>query len=115
MNNTKIFIKKFDFTNPDWSDLPETFPNLPKTGLTRQEEHLLDAIKLAHFANEGGWKASTGKAGRIGLISLIGLIVFIGLISLISSPEGELTRTVQAAGVQADEIIQSTMSAIMRR
>ncbi len=47
MNNIKQFIKGYNFTNPSWDNLPNGFPNVSKVGLTKEEVHLLDAIKIA--------------------------------------------------------------------
>ena len=105
----KSYINNFNFPDPDWEKLPDGFFSLSKKGLTKEEGHLFDAIKLAYFANEGGWKKS---AARIGLICLIGLIA---LISLISTDTEPLARTVSAATLRVDEVIQSTVSAILRR
>lgn len=50
----KTFINNFDFTKPDWENLPEGFPRLSKRGLTKGEEHLLDAIVIVWiFSKEG--------------------------------------------------------------
>src|SRR3989338_155573 len=103
----KTFINGFNFPSPSWENLPEGFPNLDKDGLTVQEGHLLDAIRLAYFANEGGWKVSLKRNSKIGLIGLICLIGLVGLISLISP-----NKSVNAATGQIESIIQSTMSAI---
>jgi hypothetical protein len=46
-NNLKHFIKSYDFTNPSWDNLPSGFPNVGEDGLTKEEIHLLDAIKMA--------------------------------------------------------------------
>ena len=43
----KHFIKSYDFTSPSWDNLPSGFPNISEEGLTKEETHLLDAIKLA--------------------------------------------------------------------
>lgn len=43
----KRFIRNHNFTNPDWTDLPGGFPNINEEGLSKEEAHLLDAIKLA--------------------------------------------------------------------
>lgn len=119
MTNTtyqiKQFIADFNFPNPDWESLPVGFPYIPKEGLTKEEAYLLDGIKLAWTANAGGWKHSALKGARTGLVCLIGLISLIGLIGFITQPGGnELTRTVNAATVQVDDFIQSTMSAILK-
>lgn len=47
MRNIKEFIKDYDFTNPTWENLPSGFPNLDQEGLTKEEVHLLEAIKMA--------------------------------------------------------------------
>ena len=116
--SVKRFIADFYFPNPDWEKLPLGFPDIPKTGLTREEGYLLDGIKLAYFATAGGWKKglTVPKHGQALLIVLIGLISLISFISIITQPGGnEFTRTVNAATVQMDDLVQSTMSAILKR
>ncbi len=105
----KIFIKNFYFPNPSWEDLPVGFPNLPKVGLTHEEGLLLDAIKLA-YVNEVGRKTLIRHISLICLISLIGLLSLIFL-----SGQDKFTKPVSAATVKVDEVIQSTMSAILRK
>lgn len=111
---TKRFIAEFNFPDPDWDNLPVGFPRMPEKDLTREECHLLDAIKLAYFA-EKGWKKSAARSTRIGLISLICLISLIGLIRLASHGQGSFTQPVQAATLKVNEVIESTMSAILKR
>lgn len=48
----KQFIKDFNFSNPDWSNLPSGFPNIEIDGLTKEETHLLEAIKIAWLVSE---------------------------------------------------------------
>jgi hypothetical protein len=112
---TKRFIAGFNFPDPDWDSLPPNFPNVPKTGLTREESYLLEGIILAWTANAGGWKKGVARSAHIGLVCLIGLISFIGLIGLISSGSESLTSTVNAAGTAINEIVESTASAILKR
>jgi len=45
--NTKHFIKNFNFPNPSWDNLPSGFPNISEEGLSKEETHLLEAIKMA--------------------------------------------------------------------
>ena len=122
---TKKFIREFDFDLPLWEKLPSDFPNLPIEGLDQEERYLLDAMKFAFFANEAGRQIITRRVLRTSAFVLI--ICLMGLIGLIkiTSPAGEMfSRPVNAATVsaslktvtqQADEVVQSTMSAIMRR
>ena len=49
---TKQFIHNFNFTNPNWENLPSGFPNLNEKGLNKEETHLLEAIKLAWVVTE---------------------------------------------------------------
>lgn len=109
----KKFVNEFNFPDPDWDNLPIGFPRVPEENLTREECHLLDAIKLAYFA-EKGWKQSATRSARIGLICLIGLISLMGLIRLASHGQGSFTQPVQAATLKVNEAIESTMSAILK-
>ncbi|OGM24057.1 hypothetical protein A2715_02670 [Candidatus Woesebacteria bacterium RIFCSPHIGHO2_01_FULL_39_32] len=112
---TKKFIRNFNFSNPNWENLPNGFPNLGKQGLTRQEGCLLDAIKLAWMTGElEGRKSLLLNTTRVFL--LVSAIVVIGTLGLqlLRSPENTFT-TVNAATIKVDDVIQSTMSAILKR
>jgi four helix bundle protein len=39
------FLENFDFNNPDWSELPENFPNLDSASLTGEQISKFNAIK----------------------------------------------------------------------
>lgn len=113
----KTFVKNFYFPNPSWKDLPSDFPNLSKEGLTREERHLLDAIILAWQATQPKGKMMLYKT-YVKLGFFVSLVLFFGFISLkflISNSQIEFTKTVQAVTLQVDEIIQSTVSAILRK
>lgn len=108
----KKFIQGFKFESPNWENLPPNFPNIPKKGLSREEKHLLDAIKTAWYLNERGRSLLYKKTL---LISILAFISFISLISLISlANQGTLPKPVNAATVKIDKVIQSTMSAVRR-
>jgi archaellum component FlaG (FlaF/FlaG flagellin family) len=49
------------------------------------------------------------------LVLFISLIGLISLVGLMTSSSNDIVRTVNAASVIADEAIQSTMSAILKR
>lgn len=113
---TKQFISEFNFAEPDWGSLPPNLPKIPKDGLTREESHLLDAIKLAYFATAGGWKKSAQKGARMGFAFIIGLISLIGSAILVTRSAGEqFAQPVQAATHTVNQVIESTMSAILKR
>jgi len=108
----KKFVREFNFPDPNWDSLPPNFPNIPMDDLSVEEKHLFEAIKLAWFANEGGKILFFRKLKVILLV----FISFIGLIGLIFSWSQEMiTKPVQAATTQIDNVIQSTMSAILRK
>lgn len=134
------FIRDFNFANPDWSSIPpdlfthRSFSEEGPDPLTKQEKHLLGAIKLAYFTIEVGRETLIRKAVRTGALTLvISLISFITLIALrsptsLTSPTLIRIREVSAATVSAtfksagtnvnkatDEIVESTRSAIFRR
>ena len=46
MKDLKTFINNYDFTNPTWENLPVGFPNVSEKGLSKEETHLLEAIKM---------------------------------------------------------------------
>ncbi len=113
---TKAFIRSFNFSNPDWRKLSSSFPYLEENGLTREEKHLLDGIKLA-------WMATTNK-GRKKFYQQIRLTVFTFLLIVLSAftilnftrkNQEKIAKTVNAASIKAEDIIQSTVSAILRR
>ena len=95
----KSYTKNFNFENPNWEDFPGGFLDITKTDLTKEESHLLDAIKLAWLTT-----TSTGRKylfkktyKRVALVSMC-LISLIGLISLITSSSQErLIKPVNAA------------------
>src|SRR3989344_6340637 len=102
----RAFIREFNFAEPSWENTPEEFPNCDTSGLSVSDRYLFDAIKIAYFVNEGGWKKS---AVRTGLICLIGLIA---LISLMSKGDN-LATPVNAATTKVNQVIESTMSAVL--
>lgn len=120
----KTFIQEFNFPNPDWTVLPKGFPNLSKKGLTKEEGHLLDGIKLAWLAT------GTGKAGfyiktlRLGVATFSILFIVLFGISAVKNLEGNHTKSVNAATISATfkkiqqgngmELIESTMSAVFK-
>jgi hypothetical protein len=123
--NTKQFVSEFNFANPRWDKVPADIATLPADGLSKQEEHLFEAIKLAYFTLEGGRKVVIQKAVRTGAISLIVIVIsLISLIALTSFSSGEkLAKPVNAATVSAQlktgslkagEIFQSTVSGILK-
>ena len=95
----KSYIKNFDFANPEWDKLPRGFPNLEKIELTREEGHLLDAIKLAWLTTTStGRRYLCRKVTRTGTFLIICLISLMGLIRLITLPsEKRLIKPVNAA------------------
>ena len=121
---TKRFVRNFNFPNPDWSSLPTGFPDLSKTGLTKEEGHLLDGIKLAWLAT------GTGKAGlykntlKLGVATLSILFIVLFSINAVKNLEGNFTRSVNAATISATfkkiqqgngmGLVESTMSAMFR-
>lgn len=124
-NKVKDFVNNFCFPDPKWDNLPFGFPDVPVKGLTRQEEHLLSGIKLAWMATQSKGKkhlyVNTIKAGIISSV-ILAMITLAG--DFVKSPEWQYTKEVSAAtasatlkevGGRADEMIQSTMSAILRK
>lgn len=108
------FIRTWDFANPTWDSLPAGFPNLPKTGLTREEGHLLDGIRLA-------WTASEGRDYLIKTVSrraaVVAAIIFVLLVGRnIITRTHYITNTVSAKTVSqvVGEAVQATMSAVFK-
>jgi len=112
---TKEFIANFNFADPDWTHLPEDFPSVDTTKLTEIEKTLLSGIKIAYFNGEAGRKELTGKVKRTVVFTVMCLISLMGLIRLITLSQGELAKPVIAATETVNEIIESTMSAIIRK
>ncbi|KKQ84310.1 MAG: hypothetical protein UW51_C0009G0002 [Candidatus Amesbacteria bacterium GW2011_GWA1_44_24] len=110
------FIANFNFANPDWDNLPNGFFYCKKDGLTKQEGHLLDAIVLAWYATQPeGRKFLSKKFTQTSSLLLISLISLIGLIRLISQNHSDFAKPVQAATTTVNQVIQSTMSAILKK
>ena len=111
----RTFVREFNFPNPDWNTLPSGFPDLPKTGLSCEEGHLLEAITLAWL--------TTNKDGRVKLyintvksFFLIVIIFIIGTFGIqILKGSGPSVQAVNAATLNINEVVQSTMSAILRK
>ncbi len=51
MSYLKQYITTFDFEEPDFEAVPEGFPIVNRKGLTKEEEHLLEAIEMAWLAS----------------------------------------------------------------
>ena len=111
----KGFVKEFDFPNPDWSSLPDGFPNLSKEGLTKQERHLLDGIKLTWVVSEGRETLykTTAKRAFVGVV-IVALVLLGG--SFLVRPETSITKSVSAKTVSqtVEEFVEATMSAVFR-
>jgi len=109
------FITDFNFPNPDWTSLPEGFPNLDKSGLTKEESHLLDGIKLAWVVSEGRETLykTTAKRAFVG-IAIVVLVLLGG--NFLTNPEKSLTKSVSAktVGQSLEEFVEATMSAVRR-
>jgi len=43
----KIYINSFYFPDPSWENLPVGFPNCDTSTLSKEENHLFEAIKIA--------------------------------------------------------------------
>ena len=110
------FVNNFNFPNPSWENLPEGFPNLDKDGLTTQEGHLLDAIKLAWInSNEQGKKYFLQKTARNVFFVLSILVIGTLTVRVLKNPQNSYTMNVHAATEKVSEVVQSTMSAILRK
>lgn len=109
MNNDQVkqFITNFNFPDPDWKEVLMTFPNFPNTPkfsngvLTKEEECLLDGIKLIWYANHGGRKFLAKRTLAVTVVS-VALIVSISLLSRIPPITlNTVLREVSAATVSA--------------
>src|SRR4030042_5407096 len=128
--NLKKFIAEFNFPNPDWNNLPYDFPNLSKTGLTREEGYLLDGIKLAWMASESQGKMHLLKNSLKISLSAIALLAILSISrNFVKSPEWQYARQVSAATISAtlkttgissnanelNIFLESTMSGVLKR
>lgn len=111
----RVFIRSWDFTNPSWGNLPAGFPDFDKKGLTREEGHLLDGIKLAWMAGEGRGVFYKTVARQAVVTATIIFVLFAG--RNIITRTHYITNTVSAKTVTQTigEIIESTASAILRK
>lgn len=118
------FIAGFNFVEPNWDNLPGGFPNLDKTGLTKEEGHLLNGIKLAWLTSAGRSVFYRTLARRTVLGAAIITIALLGR-SIITTTNNSYAKSVNAATVSAtiknltkvsaeglEDIIESTRSAI---
>ncbi len=112
----KRFIAGFDFPEPDWGNLPDGFPNLDKKGLSKEEGHLLDGIKLAWVTSEGRETLykTTAKRAFVGMVIVI-LILLGG--NLLANPENSITKSVSAKTVSESvgDFVEATMSAVFKK
>lgn len=115
-SQTKRFIAEFNFPEPDWSTLPTGFPDLNKDGLTNEEEHLLDGIKLAWVTDEGRnvLYRSIARRAVVG-ISILIISILLGR-SLMTGTHGRVAKSVSAKTVSrsVEEFVEATMSAVFR-
>ena len=109
------FIAKFNFPEPRWDNLPVGFPNLSKEGLTIQEGHLLDAIKLAWInSNNLGRKYYLQKTVQNALLVISILVIGTLTIRVLKNLKNSYTMNVYAAREIVSGVVQSTMSAVLR-
>ena len=115
IENLRAFVNEFNFPNPDWTSLPEGFPNIDKDGLTKEEGHILDGIKLAWITSEGQEALYKATAKRAFLGIAIVILVLLGS-SLLVRPETSITTSVSAKTVSQsfEEFVEATMSAVFR-
>jgi len=111
----KEFVLNFDFENPQWDKLPPDFPNLDKSGLSTEEGHLLDGIKLAWLTGEGRetfYKSVTRKA----LVGVTTVILIVLISNLLTKPVS-FTKSAQAKTLTeaVGEVVEATMSAVFRK
>ena len=112
----KHFIARFDFPNPDWSTTPSGFPYMDKTGLTKQEGHLLDGIKLAWVVSDGGREHLYKSVARKALLGVTAIVLIFLTINLLTKPVS-LTKNVEAKTVRqaVGAVVEATMSAVFRK
>lgn len=103
MNNTnqlKDFINNFNYPDPSWDNLPEGFPNCSKSGLSPQEQGLLEGIVLAWYNEDGRTVIYKRSATISTVLTTIIFIIFLSVHTL-SSPTVKIVRSVSAATVSA--------------
>ena len=117
-NKTEIkkFIRNFNFPDPKWDNLPQGFPNLNKDGLSLEEGYLFDAIKTAWII-EGGRKTFYRAFAKKTLLGVAAAALILLGGSLVTAGKNALTTSVSAKTITQSfgEILESTMSAIIRR
>lgn len=134
LDELREFIHSFDFWEPDWPSFLSHFPNFPdfsnfpNSCLSPQEQGILTAIKLAYYNSGPGRNSLYLKTARIALS--IATIALIGIYTKTSfdSPTFATVRKVSAATVSAafksinvqvegsrvNEIVESTMSGMLK-
>jgi hypothetical protein len=118
MNNKKFknYLNNFRFEEWEFENIPSTMLAEKQWSLSKEEESVLRGIKIAlSFKKLNQKKDDIYLAGRVAGFSFVLFIGLIGLISMVLNVPGEFAKTVSAASAKADEIVQSTMSAILRR
>jgi hypothetical protein len=104
-------ISKFNFTN--WQVAQEIVESSSARELTKEEKHLLSAIKLAYFACEDGREIIVKKAAKTGAVFVL-VISLITLISLTSQRGVTKTAEAKTFGERVNQIVESTMSAVLK-
>lgn len=110
------YINTFNFPEPDWSNLPAGFPSLDKTGLTKEESHLLDGIRLAWITSEGQGVFYKTLAKKTVVIVVLIFVVLFGR-SVLTGTDKSVTRTVSAKTMKerVGDFVEATMSAVFRK
>ncbi len=84
MSNEKIkqFIREFNFERPEWRNVPEGFPVVDSSGLTKEEKHLLEAIEMAWFVSlPPKHHATKVLNASVGLMTVMTVLLGIVMIS----------------------------------
>lgn len=110
------FVLSWDFENPKWENLPPGFPHCDKRGLTKQEGHLLDGIKLAWLTSEGRGVFYKSLARRTVVLAVLIFVVLLGR-SVLTSTDKSVAQSVSAKTVTqaVEDFVEATMSAVFRK
>ena len=124
-NEISVFIRKFNFSKPDWELVPDNILDLRKENISRYEGHLLDAVKLAWMASGKGKKFLYTKTLKTFLLAISVFFILSFGANAIKNLEGNHTKSINAATISATinkikqgdgmEIVESTMSAMFNK
>lgn len=112
----KNFINGWNFADPKWEKLPESFPDCDISELTtKQDRHLFEAIKTAWIVFGGGRDYFVKQVVRRTILAIVIIFVLFAGGNLIKDIQTD-TNTVRAktVGQVVGNVVEATMSAVFK-